>query len=195
MYFFVSSYTDTSNITESELITVALEDMLNNYDKRIRPGYGGDPVEVTLNINIRSLGPISEMDMAFTMDCYFRQVWTDPRLAMNSSNSSMDFIQLSIKILERIWFPDTVFYNGMKSYLHTITTPNRFIRIYRDGKILFSQRKKSRDVSFEFYCTNLEKLVMSVLLVSEVINYSFATEVPDNFPLSKIFLFLHSRIT
>lgn len=28
-------------MTEMELITVALEDMLNNYDKRIRPGYGG----------------------------------------------------------------------------------------------------------------------------------------------------------
>ncbi|XP_053399187.1 gamma-aminobutyric acid receptor alpha-like [Mercenaria mercenaria] len=127
-----------------ELITVALEDMLNHYDKRIRPGYGGEPVDVQLNLNIRSLGPISEMDMAFTMDCYFRQVWTDPRLAMgttySNSTKSDEFIQLSIKILERIWYPDTVFYNGMKSYLHTITTPNRFIRIYRDGKILFSQR-------------------------------------------------------
>ncbi|WAQ97889.1 GBRAL-like protein [Mya arenaria] len=102
-----------------------------------------EPVEVQININIRSLGPISEMDMAFTMDCYFRQVWTDERLAMKShtANSNMtEFIQLSIKILERIWYPDTVFYNGMKSYLHTITTPNRFIRIYRSGKILFSQR-------------------------------------------------------
>ncbi|KAH3843015.1 hypothetical protein DPMN_116521 [Dreissena polymorpha] len=28
-------------MTEMELITVALEDLLNNYDKRIRPGYGG----------------------------------------------------------------------------------------------------------------------------------------------------------
>ena len=74
------------------------------------------------------------------MDCYFRQVWTDKRLVMNVSDSKFEFIQLSIKILERIWFPDTVFYNGKKSYLHTITTPNRFIRIYRDGKVLLSQR-------------------------------------------------------
>ncbi|XP_052278061.1 gamma-aminobutyric acid receptor alpha-like isoform X2 [Dreissena polymorpha] len=131
------------NMTEMELITVALEDLLNNYDKRIRPGYGGDPVEVQLNINIRSLGPISEKDMSFTMDCYFRQVWVDKRLAMLNNHTHANytgFIQLSIKILERIWYPDTVFYNGMKSYLHTITTPNRFIRIFRNGQILFSQR-------------------------------------------------------
>jgi len=31
----------TDGLSEMELITVALEDMLNNYDKRIRPGYGG----------------------------------------------------------------------------------------------------------------------------------------------------------
>ena len=76
----------------------------------------------------------------FTMDCYFRQVWTDKRLVMNVSDTNFEYIQLNIKILELIWFPDTVFYNGKKSYLHTITTPNRFIRIYRDGRVLLSQR-------------------------------------------------------
>jgi hypothetical protein len=33
------------------------------------------------------------------------------RLATNT-NASMENISVSIKILERIWFPDTVFYNG-----------------------------------------------------------------------------------
>lgn len=61
------------------------------------------------------------------------------RLATNT-NASMENISVSIKILERIWFPDTVFYNGRKSYLHMVPTPNRFIRIGRNGSIFFSQR-------------------------------------------------------
>jgi gamma-aminobutyric acid receptor subunit alpha len=31
-------------------------------------------------------------------------------------------------MLSKIWKPDTFMYNGKKSYLHTITTPNRFVR-------------------------------------------------------------------
>ena len=31
-------------------------------------------------------------------------------------------------MLTKIWKPDTVVFNGRKSYLHTITTPNRFVR-------------------------------------------------------------------
>ena len=54
------------------------------------------------------------LTQAFTMDCYFRQVWTDKRLAMknNATNTTVskinnstetnvsDFIQLSIKVLK-----------------------------------------------------------------------------------------------
>ena len=37
-------------------------------------------------------------------------------------------LALSIEMLRKIWKPDTFVYNGKKSYLHTITTPNRFVR-------------------------------------------------------------------
>ncbi|GIY55792.1 gamma-aminobutyric acid receptor alpha-like [Caerostris extrusa] len=71
------------------------------------------------------------------MDCYFRQSWVDKRLAYSSN---MPFLALSISMLERIWKPDTYFYNGKNSYLHTITTPNKFVRLYRDGRVLYSSR-------------------------------------------------------
>ena len=35
-------------------------------------------------------------------------------------------------MLRKIWKPDTFVYNGKKSYLHTITTPNRFVRWRRE---------------------------------------------------------------
>jgi len=48
-------------------------------------------------------------------------------------------------MLEGIWKPDTFFYNGKKSYLHTITTPNKLLRINRDGHILYSVRFVNND--------------------------------------------------
>ena len=49
-------------------------------------------------------------------------------------------LQVSISILDRLWKPDTHFFNGKRSYLHTVTSPNKLLRIGRDGKILYSMR-------------------------------------------------------
>ncbi|XP_037908522.1 gamma-aminobutyric acid receptor alpha-like isoform X2 [Hermetia illucens] len=86
---------------------------------------------------VRSMGPISEVDMTYSMDCYFRQSWVDKRLAFEGAQ---DTLALSISMLARIWKPDTYFSNGKQSYLHTITTPNKFVRIYQDGRVLYSSR-------------------------------------------------------
>lgn len=71
------------------------------------------------------------------MDCYFRQSWVDKRLAFQGGKETL---ALSISMLARIWKPDTYFYNGKYSYLHTITSPNKFVRLYQDGRVLYSSR-------------------------------------------------------
>lgn len=71
------------------------------------------------------------------MDCYFRQSWIDRRLAFNGTQKSL---ALSVSMLARIWRPDTYFYNGKQSYLHTLTAPNKFVRIQPDGRVLYSSR-------------------------------------------------------
>ena len=50
-----------------------------------------------------------------------------------------DALALSIEMLRKIWKPDTFVYNGKRSYLHTITTPNRFVRLFSNGRVLYSQ--------------------------------------------------------
>ena len=45
-----------------------------------------------MNIFIRSMGPIDESLQKFTFDCYFRQFWTDRRLAFNNSNADFKVI-------------------------------------------------------------------------------------------------------
>ncbi|CAD1478720.1 unnamed protein product, partial [Heterotrigona itama] len=71
----------------------------------------------------------------YSMDCYFRQSWVDRRLAFQGGKETL---ALSISMLARIWKPDTYFYNGKHSYLHTITSPNKFVRLYQDGRVLYS---------------------------------------------------------
>lgn len=43
-------------------------------------------------------------------------------------------------MLERIWRPDTYFYNAKKSHIHTITVPNKLLRLSDNGDILYSMR-------------------------------------------------------
>eukprot|EP00095_Tigriopus_kingsejongensis_P006095 snap_masked-scaffold691_size110934-processed-gene-0.1 protein:Tk06095 transcript:snap_masked-scaffold691_size110934-processed-gene-0.1-mRNA-1 annotation:"gamma-aminobutyric acid receptor alpha-like" len=101
-------------------------------------GVGGPPLVVTINLSIRSMGPVEENDMVFSLDCYFRQSWVDKRLQYNATGVSE--LALNWQFLAMIWVPDTFVVNGRKSYLHKITVPNRFVRIYPNGRVSYSQR-------------------------------------------------------
>jgi hypothetical protein len=46
---------------------------------------GGPPIPVIINLSIRSMGPVDETRQAFSLDCYFRQTWVDPRLKYNAT--------------------------------------------------------------------------------------------------------------
>nr|XP_023025829.1 gamma-aminobutyric acid receptor alpha-like isoform X1 [Leptinotarsa decemlineata] len=119
-------------------ISSLLDHLLNGYDNSVRPDIGGPPAVIEVDIMVRSMGSISEIDMTYSMDCYFRQSWVDKRLAF--MGDSGDTLALSVSMLARIWKPDTYFYNGKQSYLHTITTPNKFVRLHQDGTVLYSSR-------------------------------------------------------
>ena len=82
------------------------------------------------------LHPIS-ISQTYSMDAYFRQTWIDKRLTFNGTHEMM---AVQIKLLEKIWKPDTFFYNGHGSYLHTTTSPNKLLRIMKNGTILYSMR-------------------------------------------------------
>ena len=81
-------------------------------------------LQVEINIQIRSMGPIDEVSQTFTMDCYFRQYCQDFRLKYN--NRGLVELPMNWQFLTKIWRPDTVFINGKNSYLHKMT-----VRRYR----------------------------------------------------------------
>ncbi|XP_074651381.1 gamma-aminobutyric acid receptor subunit alpha-1-like [Tubulanus polymorphus] len=88
------------------------------------------------------MGPISEEQMQYTMDVYFRQKWNDSRLRFPSkiANRTIEKLGVSIKLLDKIWKPDTFIVNGQGSYLHMITYPNKLLRITSSGGVLLSMR-------------------------------------------------------
>lgn len=68
---------------------------------------------------------------------YFRQEWNDSRLAYNG-RGKVDF--LSSHDATGLWTPDLFFVNEKSGHFHAITRPNQFLRIYPDGRLLYSQR-------------------------------------------------------
>ncbi|KAF7263739.1 hypothetical protein GWI33_001290 [Rhynchophorus ferrugineus] len=77
--------------------------------------------------------------MDFTLDFYFRQFWTDPRLAFRK-RPQVEMLSVGSEFITNIWVPDTFFVNEKTSSFHKATTSNEFIRIHHSGSITRSIR-------------------------------------------------------
>ena len=74
----------------------------------------------------------------FTMTLYLRHYWKDARLAFKSNNNlSMTF---DGRLVKKIWVPDMFFVHSKRSFTHDTTTDNVMLRVYPDGKVLYSLR-------------------------------------------------------
>ncbi|XP_069725075.1 gamma-aminobutyric acid receptor subunit alpha-6 isoform X1 [Phaenicophaeus curvirostris] len=121
----------------SENVTRILDKLLDGYDNRLRPGFGGAVTEVKTDIYVTSFGPVSDVEMEYTMDVFFRQTWTDERLKFSGPT---EILRLNNLMVSKIWTPDTFFRNGKKSIAHNMTTPNKLFRIMQNGTILYTMR-------------------------------------------------------
>ncbi|XP_053892431.1 gamma-aminobutyric acid receptor subunit alpha-6 isoform X3 [Malaclemys terrapin pileata] len=132
----LGSQTDEGKLY-SENITRILDKLLDGYDNRLRPGFGGAVTEVKTDIYVTSFGPVSDVEMEYTMDVFFRQTWTDERLKFSGPT---EILRLNNLMVSKIWTPDTFFRNGKKSIAHNMTTPNKLFRIMQNGTILYTMR-------------------------------------------------------
>ncbi|XP_048454064.1 gamma-aminobutyric acid receptor subunit gamma-3 [Rhincodon typus] len=117
--------------------TKILNRLLKEYDKKLRPDIGMKPTVIDVDIYVNSIGPVSSINMEYTIDIFFAQTWIDSRLRFNST---MKIITLNSNMVGFIWIPDTIFRNSKKADAHWITTPNQLLRIWNDGKILYTLR-------------------------------------------------------
>ncbi|KFP04201.1 Gamma-aminobutyric acid receptor subunit gamma-3, partial [Calypte anna] len=95
------------------------------------------PTVIDVDIYVNSIGPVSSINMEYQIDIFFAQTWTDSRLRFNST---MKILTLNSNMVGLIWIPDTIFRNSKTAEAHWITTPNQLLRIWNDGKILYTLR-------------------------------------------------------
>ena len=86
----------------------------NDNLKIVRPNVGGVPVTVGVSIYVLAVHDLSDKNMEFTMDMYFRQFWTDPRLAFEN-RPGLRQMMLGADKMDEIWKPDTFFVNNKPS--------------------------------------------------------------------------------
>ncbi|XP_016001327.1 gamma-aminobutyric acid receptor subunit gamma-1 isoform X2 [Rousettus aegyptiacus] len=118
-------------------ITQILNSLLQGYDNKLRPDIGVRPTVIETDIYVNSIGPVDPINMEYTIDIIFAQTWFDSRLKFNST---MKVLMLNSNMVGKIWIPDTFFRNSRKSDAHWITTPNRLLRIWNDGRVLYTLR-------------------------------------------------------
>uniref|UniRef100_W5LI61 Gamma-aminobutyric acid type A receptor subunit alpha6a n=1 Tax=Astyanax mexicanus TaxID=7994 RepID=W5LI61_ASTMX len=134
----LGTYTGSQKIS-SENITRILDRLLEGYDNRLRPGSGVSVTEVKTDIFVTSFGPVSDVEMEFTLDMFFRQMWVDKRLAFEGP---IEILRLNNRMLDKIWTPDTFFRNAKKSLAHNMTSPNKMFRIMQNGTVFYTMSCK-----------------------------------------------------
>ncbi|RWS09964.1 gamma-aminobutyric acid receptor subunit beta-like protein, partial [Dinothrombium tinctorium] len=116
-------------------ISAIVDSILKPYDMRLRPNFGGDPLDIMMDISIASFDSISEVNMDYTLTLYLNQYWKDERLSF-SKNDSFE-LTLSGDFAEHIWVPDTFFANDKNSFLHEVTEKNKMVRLKANGEISY----------------------------------------------------------
>ncbi|GMR60015.1 hypothetical protein PMAYCL1PPCAC_30210, partial [Pristionchus mayeri] len=139
---------DTSPVPSEGLTdTFIIGEMMKGYDPRVRPANWNNatqqqiqgPVNVELNMLIRSISKIDNVNMEYSVQLTFRESWYDPRLRYNYDTSNQpEFVILDND--QKIWMPDSFFQNEKQAHRHIIDKPNVLIRVYSYGMILYSVR-------------------------------------------------------
>ncbi|XP_074041301.1 ligand-gated chloride channel homolog 3 [Leptinotarsa decemlineata] len=120
-----------------ENVTQTISKLLEGYDIRLRPNFGGEPLFVGMDLTIASFDAISEVNMDYTITLYLNQYWKDERLAFSNDE---EVLTLSGDFAEKIWVPDTFFANDKNSFLHDVTERNKLVRLNGDGSITYGMR-------------------------------------------------------
>ncbi|XP_069804111.1 gamma-aminobutyric acid receptor subunit delta isoform X1 [Dendropsophus ebraccatus] len=115
----------------------SLEGLMKGYARKFRPGIGGPPVIVAVDIEVTSIDHISEVNMEYTMTVFLRQSWRDERLSYNHTNKTLGF---DSRFVGKLWLPDTFIVNAKSAWFHDVTVENKLIRLQPDGVIMYSSR-------------------------------------------------------
>ncbi|EHH25845.1 gamma-aminobutyric acid receptor subunit beta-1 [Macaca nemestrina] len=127
----------TNEPSNMSYVKETVDRLLKGYDIRLRPDFGGPPVDVGMRIDVASIDMVSEVNMDYTLTMYFQQSWKDKRLSYSGIPLNLT---LDNRVADQLWVPDTYFLNDKKSFVHGVTVKNRMIRLHPDGTVLYGLR-------------------------------------------------------
>ncbi|CAL8311846.1 unnamed protein product [Lota lota] len=167
----VSIYKSGPDATKTSVTKTDQLLRINDHDFTMRPGFGGPAVPVGVDVQVESLDTISEVDMDFTITLYLRHYWKDKRLSFPSStNQSMTF---DGRLVKKIWVPDLFFVHSKRSFIHDTTTDNIMLRVFPDGKVLYSLRVTVTSMcSMDLSCFPLDTQTCSL----EIESYAYTDD-------------------
>ncbi|KAM3183976.1 hypothetical protein ACTXT7_009301 [Hymenolepis weldensis] len=117
--------------------------IFKNYKAHERPTeFLNESTVVKVNMKILAIFSVDVRTMDYYVDALLRQTWMDPRLKWDHlpEHSSYTTPIVSPNLKEQVWLPDLFFRNGKDGYLHKMTLPNYLLRVYPNGKVLYSQK-------------------------------------------------------
>uniref|UniRef100_A0A5K3EQC9 Ig-like domain-containing protein n=1 Tax=Mesocestoides corti TaxID=53468 RepID=A0A5K3EQC9_MESCO len=117
--------------------------IFKNYKTHERPTESlNESTVVKINMKILAIFSVDVRNMDYYVDALLRQTWMDPRLMWEHLPEHSDYTSpiVSPNLKEQVWLPDLFFRNGKDGYLHKMTLPNYLLRVYPNGKVLYSQK-------------------------------------------------------
>jgi len=111
-----------------------LRNLTNGYDKRTRP-FLNEPTNVSVQIAMIALGPISEKEQSVKSDIYLRQWWNDPRLDVGQR-----VLIFNINPSSYFWVPDTFISNSRKTERHETMTKSSSVKLGPNSSVFASMR-------------------------------------------------------
>ncbi|CUT99575.1 glycine receptor subunit alpha 1 [Echinococcus multilocularis] len=124
--------------------------IFKNYKTHERPTeLLNESTVVKVNMKILAIFSVDVRNMDYYVDALLRQTWVDPRLMWEHlpEHASYTMPIVSPNLKDQVWLPDLFFRNGKDGYLHKMTLPNYLLRVYPNGKVLYSQK-----ITMRFAC-------------------------------------------
>lgn len=100
------------------------------------PLQDGEPIAVSVGIDVINLTDIDEVLQRFHMMLYMFVQWHDPRLAFTPSRPGERF---HVYAIDEVWHPRLDFINGVGA--RTISEAS--LRVQRDGQVLYAERAEA----------------------------------------------------
>ncbi|XP_013392182.1 gamma-aminobutyric acid receptor subunit beta-3 [Lingula anatina] len=130
-----------TSIGSSNVRSEILSQMMEGYDNTMQPTIDVDePTVIGMQLSINRINSVDEIQMDITLDLVLERNWEDHRLKFDGSRINRTYMDMDPRHAGFIWIPDLFIRNEKSAEWHSVTIPNRMLRLYENGSVMFISR-------------------------------------------------------